>query len=292
MTRKGGKGEMGRVVERREFLGTVAAGAAALGGLPLLPSPFRLPPARLDRIGLQLYTVRELLRQDFERTLARIAAIGYREVEFAGYHDHPPGQVRAVLDRHGLDAPSAHVAFESLEAGWDGVLQAARVVGHRYVVVAWIPQEHRRSLDDWKRIGEQFNRAATSCRAAGLQFAYHNHSFEFEALDGRRPYDVLVEVTDAGLVQLELDFFWVTKGRADPLAYFARFPNRFPLVHVKDTTAGGDMVDVGKGVIDWRRLFARRAEAGIRHYFVEHDEPADPLASIRTSYQYLRRLEF
>jgi sugar phosphate isomerase/epimerase len=85
--------------------------------------------------------------------------------------------------------------------------------------------------------------------------------------------------------------FWITKGGADPLAYFARFPDRFPLVHVKDMNAGGDMVDVGTGVIDWRRVFARRAQAGIRHFFVEHDEPADPFASIRASYQYLRRLE-
>jgi sugar phosphate isomerase/epimerase len=260
--------------------------------MTLPPSRFPLPLDRLSRIGLQLYTIRGLLKQDFEGTLTRIAAIGYREVEFTGYQDHTPREVRAVLDRHGLDAPSAHVPFESLEDGWDVVLQAARIVGHRYVVVAWIPQDRRRSLDDWKRIGERFNRAATACRAAGLQFAYHNHSYEFEALEGRLPYDVLVEGTDAGLVQLELDFFWATKGGADPLVYFARFPDRFPLVHVKDMTAGGDMVDVGKGVIDWRRLFARRAEAGIRHYFVEHDEPPEPLASIRTSYQYLRRLEF
>jgi len=275
--------------DRRAFIGTVAGAAA---GLAVPAVARRALGGRIERLGVQLYTVRDLLRQDFAGTLARIAAIGYREVEFAGYHDQTPVQVRAVLDRHGLDAPSAHVPFESLKAGWDVVLQAARVVGHRYVVVAWIPQEHRRSLDDWKRIGEQFNRAATACRAAGLQFAYHNHSYEFAALEGRRPYDVLVEATDAGLVQLELDLFWVTQGGADPLAYFARFPDRFPLVHVKDMTAGGDMVDVGKGVIDWRRLFARRAEAGIRHYFVEHDEPPDPLASIHTSYQYLRRLEF
>jgi sugar phosphate isomerase/epimerase len=275
-------------VDRRAFIGTVAGAAAGLAVPPLARATMG---GRITRLGLQLYTVRGLLRQDFAGTLARIAAIGYQEVEFAGYLDHAPAEVRAVLDRHGLDAPSAHVAFESLEAGWDEVLQAARVVGHRYVVIAWIPQERRRSLDDWKRIGELFNRAATACRAVGLQFAYHNHSYEFAALEGRQPYEVLVEGTDARLVQLELDLFWITKGGADPLAYFARFPDRFPLVHVKDMNAGGDMVDVGTGVIDWRRLFARRAQAGIRHFFVEHDEPADPFASIRASYQYLRRLE-
>ncbi|MGH7613152.1 MAG: sugar phosphate isomerase/epimerase family protein [Gemmatimonadales bacterium] len=275
-------------LDRRAFLGTVAG---AVAGMTVPAVARTLADGRIERLGVQLYTVRDLLRQDFAGTLSGIAAIGYREVEFAGYQNQAPGAVRAVLDRYGLNAPSAHVAYESIDAGWDEVLQAARVVGHRYVVVAWIPEERRGTLDDWKRIGEQLNRAATACRAAGLQFAYHNHSFEFEKLEGKLPYDVLVEATDASLVQLELDLFWITKGGADPLAYFARFPGRFPLVHVKDITAGGDMVEAGKGVIDWRRLFARRAEAGIRHYFVEHDQPRDPLASIRTSYQYLRRLE-
>jgi len=233
-----------------------------------------------------------LLKQDFEGTLARVAKIGYREVEFAGYFDRSPQQVRAVLDRLRLDAPAAHVSFESIEVGWDAVLHMARLVGHRYVVVAWIPEERRRSLDDWKRIAERLNQAGTACRAAGLQFAYHNHAFEFDPLEGRRPYDVLLDATDTGLVQLELDLYWITKGGADPFAYFARFPGRFPMVHVKDMTARGEMVDVGKGAIDWRRIFAQANEAGIQHYFVEHDEPPEPLDSIRASYTYLKRLTF
>jgi sugar phosphate isomerase/epimerase len=283
---------------RREFVELIAAGAAGLGTRPASLVP--RPSTRLGPIGLQLYTVRDLLKQDFDGTLGRIAAIGYREVEFAGYFDLTPADVRAALDRHGLAAPGAHVPFEAIENSWDATLHTATLIGHRFIVCAWIPEERRRSVDDWSRIGDRLNQAAAAARAAGLQLAYHNHSYEFVPLDGRLPYDLLLEHTDPALVRLELDLFWITFGGGDPLAYFSRYPGRFPLVHVKDMTPKPTpdvapeqvMVDVGRGSIDWKRIFARSRDAGIEHYFVEHDQPADALASIRASYDYLRGLEF
>jgi sugar phosphate isomerase/epimerase len=293
-----GTGDGGGGIPRREFVELLAAGAAGLGTRPssLVPRP----STRLDRIGLQLYTVRDLLKQDFDGTLGRIAAIGYREVEFAGYFDHTPQEVRAALDRHGLTAPGAHVPYEAIENGWDATLHTAALVGHRFVVCAWIPEERRRTVADWRAIGDRLNQAAAASRAAGLQFAYHNHSYEFVLLEGQLPYDVLLASTDPGLVRCELDLFWITYGGGDPLAYFNRYPGRFPLVHVKDMAPKPApdvapervMVDVGRGSIDWKRIFARARDAGIEHYFVEHDQPADPLASIRASYDYLRGLEF
>jgi len=288
----------GRGMPRREFVGVLAAGA--VGAITRPSSLVPRPPTRLGPIGLQLYTVRDLLKQDFEGTLARVAAIGYREVEFAGYFDHAPEQVRAALDRNGLTAPGAHVPFESIENAWGATLHTATLVGHRFVVCAWIPEERRRTVDAWRTIGDRLNQAAAACRDAGLQFAYHNHSYEFVPLEGRLPYDILLEHTDPALVRLELDLFWITYGGGDPLAYFSRYPGRFPLVHVKDMAPKPApdvapervMVDVGRGSIDWKRIFTRSREAGIEHYFVEHDQPADPLASIRASYDYLRGLEF
>ena len=152
--------------------------------------------------------------------------------------------------------------------------------------------EERRTADGYKRVAELFNRAGAEARKAGLRFAYHNHDFEFAAVDDRIPYDVLLAETDPAAVEFEMDLYWVTHGGGDPLAYFARHPGRFPLVHVKDMDAARGMVDVGKGVIGWKQIFARRDQAGIRHYFVEHDQPPDPFASIRASYEYLKRLEF
>jgi len=278
------------VIDRREFIGTMGALAASA----VLPA-CRTAGAtnRISKIGLQLYTVRDLMKKDVEGTLAAVAGAGYTEVEFAGYFDKTPAEIRAMLDRHGLTAPSVHTGDISPDA-WAKALDAAHVIGHQYIVVPWIPEERRKTLDDWKRVAADFNRAATAAQTAGVQFAYHNHDFEFWPVEGRIPFDVLLAETDPKLVQLEIDLYWITKGGQDPLAYFARWPGRVPLVHVKDSLGAPDhkMVDVGAGTIDWKRIFARSAQAGIKHYFVEHDQPADPIASIQASCDYLKRLEF
>jgi len=275
---------------RRTFVETIAgAGLAAV--LPRVP--LTAHRARIEKIGLQLYTVRKAMQADVEGTLARVAATGYKEVEFAGYFGKSPTEIRALLDRFGLSSPAVHVGSLAADA-WRASLEAATTIGHRYVVVPWIPAEQRGTLDGWKRVAENFNRVAAEARAAGLQLAYHNHDFEFAPVEGRIPYDVLLESTDPHLVQLEIDLYWMTKGGQDPLTYFQRWPGRIPLVHVKDSAGPPDnkMVDVGAGTIDWKRIFARRDQAGIRHFFVEHDQPADLFASIKASYDYLSKLEF
>jgi sugar phosphate isomerase/epimerase len=279
--------------DRRAFLRTLGAAAVAGKlGRPLAEWEGASHAAKLDRIGLQLYTVRTEMGRDFEGTLARVAQVGYTEVEFAGYFDRKPEAVKAALTRAGLVAPSAHLPLETVRDRWAQTLEDARTIGHRYVVVPWIPVEQRRTADDYKRIAELFNRAGAEARQAGLRFAYHNHDFEFAAVDGRVPYDLLLAETDPAAVEFEMDLYWVTHGGGDPLAYFARHHGRFPLVHVKDMDAARGMVAVGKGVIAWKKIFARRDQAGIHHYFVEHDQPPDPFASIRTSYEYLKGLEF
>ncbi|HYT84235.1 MAG TPA: sugar phosphate isomerase/epimerase [Gemmatimonadales bacterium] len=279
-----------RGMTRRTFVETIAgAGLAAV--LPRVP--LTAHRARIEKIGLQLYTVRKAMQADVEGTLARVAATGYKEVEFAGYFGKTPTEIRALLDRFGLSSPAVHVGSLAADA-WRASLEAATTIGHRYVVVPWIPAEQRGTLDGWKRVAENFNRVAAEARAAGLQLAYHNHDFEFAPVEGRIPYDVLLESTDPHLVQLEIDLYWMTKGGQDPLTYFQRWPGRIPLVHVKDSAGPPDnkMVDVGAGTIDWKRIFARRDQAGIRHFFVEHDQPADLFASIKASYDYLSKLEF
>jgi sugar phosphate isomerase/epimerase len=223
------------------------------------------------------------LAQD-QRNLPRLAAIGFREVEFAGCTKRPP-KCGCALRHHRAPASPRR----GLETGWDAA--AATEVGHRWLVVAWIDAARRKTLDDYKRVGEVFTRIGTQARAAGLRFAYHNHAFEFAPLEGRVPYDVLLESTDPAVVEFELDLYWITDGGSDPLAYFAQWPGRFPLVHVKDKAADGRMVDVGAGRVDWKTILHQRKEAGIRHYFVEHDDPPDPFASVAASYAYLNCLD-
>lgn len=264
----------------------------------LLETPEPVVPTasadQLDRIGLQLYTVRDEMARDFERTLARVAEIGYREVEFAGYFNRDAKAVRGALDAAGLDAPAAHIPIENLRTRWPQTLDDARVAGHRYLIVPSLPAEDSQTLDGYKAVADLFNRAAEEARGAGIRIGFHNHAGEFAPLSGRIPYDVLLEETDPQLVWFEMDLYWITVGGGDPLAYFARYPRRFSTVHVKDMdgTPRQGIVEVGAGVIDFKRIFAQRGQAGIRHFFVEHDNPASPFDSIRASFDYLRRLEF
>jgi len=279
-------------MDRREFVQTMAGAGLAVacgGGARGTPRA----ATKLEKVGIQLYTVRDQMKADFEGTLARVAEIGYKEVEFAGYFGHSPADVKAIVARHGLATPSTHIAFEN-DDQWKTALDASKTIGHEFIVMPWIPAERRKTLDDWKNFAQVFNRAGQMARDAGIQFAYHNHDFEFPKLDGQIPYDVLLQNTDPKLVQLEIDLYWITKAGQDPLTYFSRWPGRVPLVHVKDSAGPPDhkMVDVGQGKIDWKRIFAKKDQAGIKHAFVEHDQPPQPFEDIAVSYRNLSQLEF
>jgi sugar phosphate isomerase/epimerase len=279
-----------RDFDRRQFL--VATGATLASGLGPFSAPPRSDyPSRIERPGIQLYSVRHLLDADFEGTLARLAELGYAEVEFAGLHGRTPAAIRTILDRTGLRAPSGHIAFEAVRNQPDQVIDEARILGHEFIVVAWIDADLRTPAG-LTQVAELFNRTGDLARRSGLGFAYHNHDFEFKPVAGTLLYDRLLEETDPALVRLELDLYWIRKGGADPLAYFARYPGRFPMVHLKDMAADGRMVDLGMGVINWGAILSHHREAGIEHFFAEHDDPKDPLAFARNSVAFLRRLRF
>src|SRR6266851_7029209 len=294
-------------MNRRTFIGTSIAATLAAAAKPAWAAD---SAHHIDSIGVQLYTVRDAMKTDFEGTIAKVAAVGYKEVEFAGYFDHAPKDVRAVLDKNGLASPSCHVDYAIVEKKWPETLEAAKIVGHSYIICPWIDEKQRAQPGGWKRAADLFNKAGEASKKAGIQFGYHNHSFEFDpalSLGGKFPYDFLLAETDPKLVKMEMDLCWITVGGQDPLKYFDRYPGRFPLVHVKDVkrvpsvTAGGaqdfgssmkDMTEVGSGIIDWKKIFAQSDKAGIKHYFVEHDNPKKPLESIKKSYDYLASLRF
>jgi len=275
-------------MDRRTFLGTLSAAALLHGRLLWAASEEH----KIDKIGLQLYSVRGEMQKNVEATLAKVAQIGYKEVELAGLFNHSPQEVRTILDRNGLTAPSAHVEYKLLGAEWPKALDDAHTLGQKFIVCPSIDEKLRGSEDDWKRVAQHFNEAGQASKKAGIQFAYHNHDFEFKPLNGKLPYDILLAEADSDLVKMEMDLFWTTKGGQDPTAYFARYPGRFALVHVKDMKSSGEMTEVGSGSIDWKKIFTHSNQAGIQHYFVEHDEPKSPLDSIRTSYEYLKNLQF
>ena len=290
-----------RAMDRRTFLGTMTAATVLSRNLAWAADH------KIDKVGIQLYTLRSVMQNDFEGKLAKVAEIGYREVEFAGFDGHTPQEVRGMLDRHGLTGPSAHVEYKSLGDQWQSVLDGAHIVGSKYLVNPYIDDAVRSQPDGWKRAAEAFNIAGEASKKAGIQFCYHNHWFEFAAVNGKLPYDVLLEACDPDLVKMEMDLCWIMVGGQDPFKYFKLYPGRFPLVHVKDLTkipktdaSGGqnfgdsleEMTEVGSGIIDWKKIFAQSEKAGIKHYFVEHDHPKDPFASAKASYQYLANLRF
>jgi sugar phosphate isomerase/epimerase len=250
---------------------------------------------KIERVGLQLYTVRRELEKDFAGTLEKVSALGFLEVEFAGYFNHSPQEVKKILSRYQLSAPSAHITTAALRGNLQETIEGAQVIGHQYLVCGYLPAEERKSLDDYKKLVELFNGAGERFKKAGIQFGYHNHDFEFVPIDGRLPYDTILAGTDPKLVKFEMDLYWISKGGQDPLKYFSAHPGRFPLVHVKDmdSTPRHFFTEVGSGTIDFKKIFAAAQKAGVKHYFVEQDEtPASPFTSIKLSMEYLKRLEF
>jgi sugar phosphate isomerase/epimerase len=304
------------MTNRRDFLraaGAAAAGAAfgtlgcrtgAAGGAagaapggpaagPTAVAPGALPP--LDRVGLQLSTVRALLDRDMDGTFREVAAIGYRNVETSAdlYEKRKPAELRGILDRHGLRTTVGLYREDAVRDDTAGVARAARTLGQPYVGLPSLSAASRASRDGYKQAAARYNEWGRRLRDEGLTLTYHNHAFEFESMGGPGPaFDILLAETDPALVAFELDLYWVDKGGHDPVAYMERFPGRFHLLHLKDSTAAPEkaFAPVGAGRIDFRTILAHAGRGGMRYGFVEHDQPRAPLDSIRTSYATLSRM--
>ena len=295
-----------RVMNRRTFINSSIAATTLLAtskSWAASPEGDR----RVSPIGLQLYTVREMMKTDVPGTLAKVAAVGYKEVEMAGYFDHATKDVRAMLDSNGLTSPSGHIPYTIVESTLPAAIDDAHVMGQSYLICPYLDEKQRKNPDVWKQAAEVFNRAGEQCQKAGIQFCYHNHTFEFEpssTIDpsvpgGVLPYDFLLKNTDPKLVRMEMDLCWITVAGSDPLKYFAQYPGRFPLVHVKDWEGKGGTIadepvrmrDAGQGSIDFKRIFAHSEQAGIKHYIVENDA-AKGIEDTRISYTYLKDLRY
>lgn len=289
------------MMDRRTFLGQMtAAGVVASARLGGVVRAMTLPA-----IGVQLYTARGEMQKDVEGTLAKIAAIGYTQVEFAGYFDKSPQEIRQILDRHNLTAPSTHIDLTTISTKLPSAIETCRVIGHRYIVMPYLDDATRAQPDAFAKVAETLNKAGAETKKAGIQLAYHNHNFEFAPVNGVLPFETLMKTLDPDLVKMELDICWATSAKQDPAALFARYPGRFAMVHLKglrkvpDQGAAApipqvlpDVTDVGGGgdVIDWKAVLVACADAKIDRYFVEHDQPADPFASLTASYTNLKRL--
>ena len=276
-------------MNRRRFLRQ--SGAAAVLGSALGPGASRvLAAARAagvpDAIGIQLYSLRDVLPGDVNGVLEMLSRYGYASVETAGYADREPEAFAAALGAYGLAFPSGHalpreiVPTSSMADDldpFDEILGTFVDLGYDYFVVPWLPEDARPDRDGYLRMADTLNRLGERSRAAGVQLGYHNHDFEFDRFGTDRPaYFDFVERLDPDLVVMELDIYWSTVADIDAVDLFERYPGRFPLWHVKDGS-GPDMTqtDVGAGVIDWPRVFAAAETAGLVHAIIEADHPPD-----------------
>jgi sugar phosphate isomerase/epimerase len=294
---------------RREFLihsglGTVAV--AAFAGSTATRAADR--PGK--RPGIQLYTINEAMRADAAGSLKRLRQIGFQEVESAGVGTLSAKQFRGLLDDAGLACPSAHLQFDLANPG--PAFEDAHALGAKFAVCSMMrslalgqnaPKEALKtamSLDEVKRTAELSNRLGEAAQRAGLQFVYHNHNFEFaDAGGGVIGYDLLLQQTDARLVKFQIDCGWMIFAGFDPVEYFRKYPQRFPMIHVKDflPRASGDSgmkgAELGHGTVDYKPIFAAGAKAGLQHYFVEQEGPfarMSPVEAAKVDCDYLRSI--
>jgi sugar phosphate isomerase/epimerase len=290
------------VMNRRDFLrtaggsATVAAMSSQLPGF-LFANPYGKP------IGLQLYTLREQLEKDVAATIQELAKIGYKDVEIYSLYGKSPAEFRTILNDNGIAASSGHYLLPDVKTNWDKHVADAKTLDLKYMVHAILEPEDRRSLDDYKRLAELFNKAGEATQKAGIQFCYHNHNFEFTKYGDTTAYDYLLTALDPKRVKFEMDCFWVTHAGEDPVAYFKKYPGRFPLLHIKDMKDKpapsheldaklGLFAPVGQGTINWKRIFTAARQGGIEHYYVEQDYcEQPPLEAVKISYEYLSKLE-
>jgi len=288
-------------VTRRTFLYEMAAIGVGTGVMSACASAMARGGAATpgaNNIGLQLYTVRDLLAKDFDGTLAKVAQIGYTNMEFAGYYERTPEQVRATLDRLGMVSRSSHIGANLMRQDAALQIRTAKIIGQEYITLPSYPFARDGGIDAWKKGAAEFNQWGAMCRDAGIRLAYHNHAPEFAKVEGGPTgYDVLVRETDPALVDFEMDLYWTAFADQDPLALFAKYPGRFALWHVKDLQVTGGtkgMTPVGLGTLNFKSYFAHAKEAGLKHFFVEHDSAANyaggSLASIQASYTNLHTL--
>jgi sugar phosphate isomerase/epimerase len=302
------------MTSRRDFL--KLTGAASLAAfamrdpLPLAAYPLGLP------LGLQLYSLRELLPKDFDGTLKAIAAAGYQEVEAAGYYAMSAQDFKHSVDGAGLRCVSAHYPLTMLQPQLESVLDYAKQLGLQYVVCsspslkdpsrvklspkdpgyheAWVQAF---TLDDWKWNAEQFNGIGSKVKAQGMHFGYHNHTTEFRKQGKVVPYDELIKLTDPELVTFEMDCGWVAVAGYNPAEYLTKYPTRISMLHVKDFdlkkgTEHPQSTELGHGTIDYHAIFEAAKKGHLAHYFVEQEDfDMPPLEAIKVDAEYMRDLK-
>lgn len=281
-------------MDRRKFIQTSTVAAV---GLMSLPSVWANAKGKTS-IGLQLYTLRDVIMKDVKGTLQSVATWGYKEVETYGYREGklfgmPVTEFGSYMKSLGVSVASGHYGIEQTTSNWDKACSDAQSMGQKYVVVLWMDKKYYSSLDELKKTCETLNKAAETAQKYKLRMGYHNHAFEFDSVEGKVIFDVMLEELDPKLVTMEMDLYWVVRANQDPLTYFSKYPGRFELWHVKDMdkTNRENNADVGTGSMDFPALFSSAKKAGMKKFFVEQETyPLNPMLSTENCIKYLKTI--
>jgi sugar phosphate isomerase/epimerase len=317
-------------MKRRQFIQSTAALTASSF---FVSKSFAGEFAALKNIGIQLFSLPKMLESDFAKTIQMLASLGYKEIELygpfpfstpsaqerwarvtpslgfsgSGYFGRSAEEVRDVVNKNGMKIPSVHTDYETLLQNMEGLAKASSVLGFEYVCLPAIPEEKRKTLDDYKRVADEFNVIGESAKKHNLKFAYHNHGYGFKPMEGKVPMTMLLEMTDPKTVFLEMDIYWTTAGGADPVEYLKKYSGRYHLMHLKDMKEkktfsgdGGDsqqwielfpyMTTAGSGVLDLKKIIAQAQKSGVKHFFVEQDMVANPEIALKKSVDYLKSI--
>lgn len=317
------------MLTRRKFIQTAALTATGA----LLTTNALAHRKLIPRVGIQLFSVPKALEADFPGTLKMLADMGYKEIEFygpytfstqsakdhwnavtpslgfsgSGFFGHTAKEVKSILDRDGLTAPSMHTDLDTLQNAMGPLAEAAHDLGSTYVVLPAIPLEKRKTLDDYRKMADVFNNIGEKAKQAGVRFAYHNHGYGWKPVNGQVPIKLVLDNTDPSLVWLEMDLYWTTAGGADPVELLNHYRTRYRLLHIKDMSKkvrfsgdGGDpqqwielfpyMTSAGSGVLDLKSILEIGIAVGVQHFIVEQDMVANPEVALKKSYDFIANL--
>lgn len=271
-------------------------------GLAMNPSGFL---KKKSVVGIQLYTLRDEIVKDVKGVIAKVAAAGYREVETYGlskdeqFFGLSVKEFGRLLKSHNIKTPSGHyMPSEMLFNKGDGddvkkLCDVGNTLGHQYIVIPYLEEGRRKTIDQYKALAERMNKAGEICKAAKLQLAYHNHNFEFIQINGQTGYNIIMNNTDNELLKLELDLYWVVRAGLDPIDLFKQQPGRFHMVHVKDMDKADRTLntEIGNGSIDFKPIIANAKLAGIKHYYLEQENNyvPDRFTSVQNSFSFIRK---
>ena len=283
-------------MKRRQFLQT---SAVATVGLLTIDGCAKQATKSPGALGLQLYTLRDTMPADPKGNLKQVASFGYKELETYSYGG---GKIFGMDFKEfgdftkdlGMQVTSGHYGLDLATADtWEQAVADAKSIGQSYMVVPYLNDTERKSIDDYKRICEKLNKAGEVCNSNGVRFGYHNHAFEFETLDGQIPFDVMLAELDPKKCGMEMDIYWVVRAGRDPIEYINKYPGRFEQWHVKDMSKNNkdENADVGTGSIDYQKIFAEAKKSGMKHWYVEQESyPGKPIDSVAASAKYLNSI--